>query len=685
MKVNPLRRFFQNALDACLEQGLPALLSAAFPAAGFVVALAAALFKRYQDHHQLNQLRDDIHALVNANYQQVLQQVRELLDHKQQLRALPPDQRNRLELYLTYIPQAIQQSLRRPEDPSGRTLPPQLVLDSPHDLAPLLPPRPPLFRPNDPLPAKPGWILQQLLGVGGCGEVWLAVHPQFNTLQGAVKFCLGPTAPLLRHEAQLIDRIIKAGEHPHIVPIRDLHLEGDTPWLMYEYVPGGTLTEWIRQIAQLSLPERLQHIHSTLRHLSKAVAHVHALKPPVVHRDLKPSNILLDSRTGRLRITDFGIGLVAAAQANHLEQSGLTTRQERLWSCLRGAYTPLYSSPQQRRGEPPDPRDDIHALGVIAYQMLLGRLDVSPGINAERRLRQLGLDEGWIRLVLDCVSEEAADRPQDAGVLLQRLQQFTRSANTRPQVGMHNSGGRGGAPVAAQVDQSQAQQISRSSEHVAAHVAVQVGEPSTPSPTGSRRAKKLVWASALVVVLVVIGWSLDHAVDVARTPSLTLQGHTDWVLAVAWSPDGQRLATASGDSTARVWDATTGTCLRTLQGHTHRVIAVAWSPDGQRLATASWDNTARVWDATTGTCLRTLQGHTMGVNAVAWSPDGQRLATASSDNTARVWDATTGTCLRTLQGHTEAVGAVAWSPDGQRLATASCDKTARVWDISRLK
>src|SRR5262249_25642569 len=110
------------------------------------------------------------------------------------------------------------------------------------------------------------------------------------------------------------------------------------------------------------------------------------------------------------------------------------------------------------------------------------------------------------------------------------------------------------------------------------------------------------------------------------------------------------------------------------------VTGVAFSPDGLRLATASRDETARLWDARTGQELLTLKGHTAQVRSVSFSPDGTRLATTSADGTARLWDARTGQELRALKGHAGWVWCVAFSPDGTRLATASDDKTARLWD-----
>lgn len=166
--------------------------------------------------------------------------------------------------------------------------------------------------------------------------------------------------------------------------------------------------------------------------------------------------------------------------------------------------------------------------------------------------------------------------------------------------------------------------------------------------------------------------------DTADASMTALQGHSDLVHAVAWSPDGQHLATASGDGTARARSLDDSSTHNVLQGHPDALISVAWSPDGERLVTTSNDGTARVWDATSGSALATLLGHTAAVWDAAWSPDGAWLATSSSDGTARLWRARDGAEITVMAGHGAQVRRVAWDA-GQRLLTASSDSTARIW------
>jgi WD40 repeat protein len=163
---------------------------------------------------------------------------------------------------------------------------------------------------------------------------------------------------------------------------------------------------------------------------------------------------------------------------------------------------------------------------------------------------------------------------------------------------------------------------------------------------------------------------------------------------VAFSPNAKMLASAgdnspSGESqvgdtvnTIELWDATGGQVIQTLSRQKFWTSALAFSPDGRTLASASWDNTITLWDVASGKVLYTLSGHTEIPDALAFSPDGRTLASGSGDNTVKLWDVATGQLLRTLTGHTDQILSVAFSPDGRSLASAGFDNTVKLWDVT---
>ncbi len=169
--------------------------------------------------------------------------------------------------------------------------------------------------------------------------------------------------------------------------------------------------------------------------------------------------------------------------------------------------------------------------------------------------------------------------------------------------------------------------------------------------------------------------------------SSTLTGHTEAILSVAFSPDGSQLATASGDTTVRVWDMHTETPRFTLKGHTNWVQIVAWSPDGKMLVSGGMDKTIRLWNPKTGAPIGdALKAHSQSVTAIAWEPrcankEYNRFASAARDGTVRVWDAILRRVLFVLTQHTAPVTCLRWG-GSNTIYTGSRDKTIKVWDAT---
>ncbi|MCW5550760.1 MAG: protein kinase [Verrucomicrobiae bacterium] len=478
-------------------------------------------------------------------------------------------------------------------------------------------------------------------------------------------------------------------QHPNIVAIHDVGVHEGRHYFSMDYVEGQSL---VQRVGQHPLPANQAARYVAL--IAEAIHYAH--ERGILHRDLKPSNVLIDAHD-RPRITDFGL-------AKRLDgESSLTLTGQVLGS-------PNFMPPEQagaKHGKVGRP-SDVYALGGILYHLLTARAPfqaesleqlISQVLNVEPvspRLLNPAIPKDLETIILKCLEKEPSRRYQTAQELADELGRFLRgepilARPTTPPERLWRWGRR--KPVLASLI-------------VLLHIVGAVGLTGILWQWRRAEQQTLVTQHHLYVAnmnVVQHRWEQNLVSRVrellGKTATATergfewyywqrqmhleltlLRGHTGPLLAVAYSPDGERIVTGSADHTARVWDAASGQHLLTLRGHSESVKSVAFSPDGQRILTGSWDGTAMVWDATNGSNPLILKGHDAAVFSVAFSPSGQRIVTGSHDGTARVWDAVTGTSLLTFSGHTDRVWAVAFSPDGQRIVSGGWDQTAKVWD-----
>lgn len=157
-----------------------------------------------------------------------------------------------------------------------------------------------------------------------------------------------------------------------------------------------------------------------------------------------------------------------------------------------------------------------------------------------------------------------------------------------------------------------------------------------------------------------------------------LEGHEKEVSDIAFSPEGNLMATAGWDKTIKLWSRD-GELLQTLKGHKDAVHSVAFSPNGDLIASGSRDGTIKLWSRN-GKLIQTLKGHNGQVNSVIFSPNGKLIVSASDDTTIKLWSHN-GKLLQTFNGHQDRINSLAFSPNGKLIVSGSWDKSVKIWNL----
>ncbi len=579
--------------------------------------------------------------------------------------------------------------------------------------------------------------VQSLLGEGGMGKVYKVLHRGWK-MSLAVK---SPKARIvLRADGasnfeRECETWVNLGLHPHVVSCYYVRRLGGVPRVFAEYVEGGSFWEWIQngRLYKGGPAKAVARICDFGIQMCWGLQHAH--ERGLVHQDVKSANVLIGPNDVA-KVTDFGLARAKAIAEEVIDSADV------LGGVTNVGMTRFYCSPEQANREKLTLKTDMWSWAMSILEAFTVKVVWYRGTEGTQVLekfleqsatnpRLLAMPEPLANIMRRCLNPDPDARPADmneianALILAYETVSGEKYPRTQPRAADALSNGLNNRALSL-LD------LGRSQHAEQAWLAALKADPHHPESTYNLgllrwrtgrltddalllrlqeiakfhpRERLPFWLLAEVYmeqgeyrratkILRELTQSLPERRDlhaalkyseahlgVSRRQDMTYDAHQDAVTAVASSRDGKFVLTGSEDNTVRMWDRSTGVCVRVFEGHQNSVTSVHFTSDAQIVISSSQDRTIKLWNAASGTCLRTLDGHTDSVEDVAFSEDCREALSAGLDSTLRLWDVRERRCEDIFSGHRGGVLGVSMDPAGLAAVSAGQDGTVRVWDV----